>query len=207
MKTVFISSLLFILCFTSIAQTSPDYYIPSRTKISLKERVSGSVMLGTSLNFQNGHSSAATFIAPKINYSLTKKFSLTAGLIHYSVFPQGIFGTESVITKKQNSSNLLFAGGEYRLNKKVTVAGAVMADMSSVNKHINYKTMEFGMDYKISEHSSIGFRANVSQGSPDYHFDPKRGSYEYRPFSRGLYGDLLGGFGQWGAEELNRSFR
>ena len=206
------ASVLFLLfCLGSSAQTTEDYYVPAKPKITVKDRISGSVMAGTSVSFLNNSKNTAvtTFIAPKINYSLSKKFSLTAGLIHYS-FASGYGRTESYTTRgtRNLSGNLLFAGGEYKLNKRVLLSGAVMADMNGMSDRRNmYKAASIGMDYKVSEHSSIGFRATVSQGNMDYNFDPKRGSYEYRPFNNNSFGNVLTGFGEWGADGLNRAIR
>ncbi|MCW3072252.1 MAG: hypothetical protein JWO44_2142 [Bacteroidetes bacterium] len=207
------SVLFFLFCFGSFAQTTEDYYAPAKPKTTVKERISGSVMAGTSVSFLNNSKSTAvtTFIAPRINYSLSKKFSLTAGLIHYSFSPGFSAGrSESFLVsgKRNLSGNLVFAGGEYKLNKRVLLSGAVMVDANGMNKRQNmYKAASIGMDYKITEHSSIGFRATVSQGNMDYNFDPKRGSYEYRPFTNNSFGNVFTGFGEWGAEGLNRAIR
>jgi len=204
------SVLFFLLCLGSFAQTTEDYY-PAKRKATVKDRISGSVMAGTSLSFQSDSKNAAvaTFIAPKINYSLSKKFSLTAGFMHYSFGP-GFGRSESYTAsgKRNLSGNLVFAGGEYRLNKKVSLSGALMVDASGMSDRRNmYKAASFGMDYKMTEHSSIGFRATVSQGNMDYNFNPNRGSYEYRPFNNNSFGNIFTGLGEWGTDELNRAIR
>lgn len=214
MKKGIFSVLFSLFCFAAIAQTTEEYYLPSKPKVQLKDRISGSVMAGTSVSFLNGSKTAgfATYIAPKVNYSLSEKFSLTAGLIHYSLSPGTAYPlnrNESLYNsgKHNASANLFFAGGEYRLNKKVTLSGAVMADMKGMNnRQNNYRAVSAGMDYKVSKHSSIGFRATVSQGASDYNYDPKRGSYEYIPL-HDSFGNIFTGLGQWGVDELNRSIR
>ncbi|MCW3103981.1 MAG: hypothetical protein JWO09_2421 [Bacteroidetes bacterium] len=206
------SVLFFLLCLGSFAQTAEDYY-PAKRKATVKDRISGSVMAGTSLSFQSNskNASVATFIAPKINYSLSKKFSLTAGFMHYSLSPgfgSGRNESYTVAGKRNLSGNLVFAGGEYQLNRKVSLSGALMVDASGMSNRRNmYKAASFGMDYKMTEHSSIGFRATVSQGNMDYNFDPNRGSYEYRPFNNNSFGNIFTGLGEWGADGLNRSIR
>jgi predicted porin len=214
MKTT-LSVLFSLVCIVAFSQGADDYYSPVKPKVQLKDRVSGAVMAGTSLSFAAGSKNPAvtTFIAPKFNYQLSSKFSLTAGLIHYTIAPNTsyVINRSEMLTNgsgRNASGNLVFAGAEYKLNKKVLLSGAVMMDAGGVNERKNnYKAVAFGMDYKVSEHSSIGFRASVSQGSTDYIFDPKRGSYEYQPFSNTSFGNIFTGLGQWGTNELNRSIR
>jgi len=47
-----------------------------------------------------------------------------------------------------------------------------MTDVNSLNSNNpnnNFKAASFGLDYKVSEHSSIGFRATVSEGQRNYY--------------------------------------
>jgi hypothetical protein len=214
MKTI-VSVLFSFLCVGSVAQTAEDYYVPAKQKVLPKDRVSVSLMAGTSVSFLNGSKTAAfsTFIAPKLNYKISSKLSLNMGLMHYTITPNSSFTlnrNESFVnTGNRNSSgNLLFGGAEYKLNKRLIVSGAVMVDANGMKSWQNsYKAASVGMDYKLSEHSSIGFRATVSQGSSDYMFDQTRNSYQYRPFNNNSFGNMFSSFGQWGTEELNRTVR
>jgi hypothetical protein len=214
MKTT--AAVLFSLCCAySFAQTSEDYYAPAKQKATVKERISGSVMAGTSVSFMNNSKSASvtTFIAPKINYSISQKFSLTAGFIHYAFNPMGSYANGKNETfmsagSRNPGGNLIFAGGEYKLNKRVMLSGAVMTNVNGMNnRRDHYKAASIGMDYKVTEHSSIGFRATVSQGNMDYNIDPQRGSNEYRPFNNNSFGNIFTGLGEWGADGLNRAVR
>jgi hypothetical protein len=210
MKTKITFLLFSFFSFASLAQTD-DYYVPAKPK--LQDRVSGSIMAGTGVSFMgnSGNTAVSTFIAPKFNFRVSPKFSVSAGLMHYTLSPQSAFtlsNTESLRNgyNRPVSGNLVFVGGEYQLSKKVMLAGAVMTDMNSMNKRNGYKAVSFGMDYKVAEHASIGFRATVSQGSGDYNYDPKRGTYNYNPFMNNPAG-LIGGFGEWSTNELNRVIR
>jgi hypothetical protein len=215
MKASFFSVLFSVLSLATIAQSTDDYYSPAKPKLQVKDRISTSVVLGTQVSFLNNSKTSAvsTFIAPALNYKISQKFTLNAGLIHYQVSPMtavAISHNETLLNKDQrmHSGNLVFAGGTYQLNKKLSVNGAVMMDANSLNnRQNNYKAASLGMDYKISEHSSIGFKATVSQGSTDYDYNPSRGSYEYHPLTNNPFGNIIGGIGQWGTEELNRSIR
>jgi len=215
MKASFFSVLFSVLSMASIAQSTDDYYSPVKPKLQVKDRISTSVMMGTQVSFLNNSKSSAvsTFIAPALHYKLSEKFTLNAGLLHYQVSPMtavAISHDETLLNKGQrmHSGNLVFAGGAYQLNKKLSVNGAVMMDVNSLNnRQNNYKAASLGMDYKVSAHSSIGFRATVSQGSTDYDYNPNRGSYEYHPLTNNSFGNIITGMGQWGTDELNRSIR
>jgi hypothetical protein len=209
MKTLFASLLFFFAAFNLSAQE--DDYVAPKLKLKPVDRISASVSAGTSVSFSRNTSASSfsTFIAPTLKYKLTERFSVIGGLIHYNLNPNNgyrVYGNESSMSHHANASgNLIFAGGEYQLNKKLLISGAVMTDVQ--NKAIsrnNYKALSLGMDYKLTEHSSIGFRATVSQGSTDYMFDPGRGTYNYNPVLGNSFGNVIGGFGQWGAEGLNK---
>ncbi|MDF2438107.1 MAG: hypothetical protein K0Q95_2483 [Bacteroidota bacterium] len=209
MKTFFTSFLILIAVLDLSAQED-DYNRP-KSKLKPADRISASVSAGTSVSFSRNTtgSSFSTFIAPTLKYKLTERFSVTGGLFHYNLAPNSIYSnrTESIMnnTRVNSSGNLVFAGAEYKLNKKLLLSGAMMVDAQNktLNRN-NYKALSLGMDYKLSEHSSIGFRATVSEGSTDYMFDPARGTYNYNPVLGNSFGNAIGGFGQWGADELNR---
>jgi hypothetical protein len=211
MKKIIISSLFMVFgIFTNAQTTNDDYYNSSvKSRLFSKDRISASFMTGTSVSFYNKNSLVSTFIAPKINYELTYKFRLNVGFMHYSSHPNLIIQNENRTSSnnKNISSDLLFVGGEYLLNKKLSVSGAVMTNVSSLNnKQNNYKAAAIGFDYKVSEHSTIGIRAGVSQGDQNYMFNPKNNNFDYYPSADRSNG-LINGFGQWGADELNRNIR
>lgn len=206
-----ITSVLFFFAALCASAQTDDYYTASKPKTKLEDRISGSVTAGTGITFwgNSKNTAVSTFIAPKFNYKVSEKFYLTAGLMHYTLGPNNYYpisNSESLInhSNRNSSGNLVLAGAEYQLNKKVIVSGAFMTDVNSIrNTKDNYKALSLGMDYKVSPHSSIGLRATVSQGSSDYMFDPNRGTYNYNP-TQNTFGNVFSGLGQWSAEELNR---
>jgi hypothetical protein len=210
MKMILASIAFFFSSLLSFAQTAAnDYYIGSKPKKKIEDRVSGSVMLGTSVSFLNSkNSGVTTFIAPKLNYKLTEKFSLHAGLLHYnSSFTsnrnEGCFAPGS----GNLSGNLLFVGGDYKMNKKLLVSGSVMMETkNNRNFDNNFKAVSLGMEYKVSKHSSIGIKAIISEGNSDYMTDP-RGSSLNRNLNNNSFGDPFSSFGQFGSSEMNNSFR
>lgn len=203
MKKITVSFLFLISSIISIAQTSNDDYYgaPVKPKLLAKDRISASVIVGTGVNFSGNSRSTSftTFIAPKINYQLSKKFKINVGLMHYTATPNtGFFmnPNEAIINRsnKSISGNLIFVGGEYQLNKKVILSGAVMMDASGLNnKQNNYKAASFGVDYKVSEHSSIKFETTISNGQGNYYNNPfpATGSNSFGGFSNGMNNSIF----------------
>lgn len=197
---------------TIVAQTiSDDYYNPSKPKLVSKDRVSASISMGAGVSFLNStkNTSYTTFIAPKIGYQLSSKFKLNIGLMHYTAAGNTFMNQNEAgnTGNKTFSGNLLFVEGQYKLNKRTIMSGAVMYDANGFNasKQNNYKAVSFGLDYKLSEHNSIGFRAILSQGSGNYMLNPKTNTFDYYQSSNPMQ-TMMSGFGQWGTEQLN-SFR
>jgi hypothetical protein len=215
MKNIFVSLLFFNLSIFAIAQnTGEDYYSPAaKAGLLSKDRVSVSMMAGTSLSFSNNRNNyISTYIAPKINYQLTEKLRLNLGMIHLTsypvVFQAGNIEKDNVSAKKNNSNNLLFVGGEYQLNKKILVSGAVMTNPTSIdNKQNNYKAAAVGIDYKVSKHSTIGIRASISQGNENNFFDFNRGSINRSSSNFNPAGNTLNGMDLWENDTWNTSIR
>lgn len=165
---------------TALAQTATDDYFesPAKPKLSAADRVSASIEAGTGVSFLDSKmAGVATYVAPKINYQLTDRFRLNIGFMHYTCTPNTAFimnRNEAIFnpSRQNTSGNLIMVGGDYALNKKLTLSGAVMTDVNSLNSNTpnnNFKAASLGLDYKVSEHSSIGFRATISEGQRSYY--------------------------------------
>ena len=182
MKKLITTSLSFVFATIMFAQTdSGDYYLPSKTKLSVKDRVSASISIGTGISFLNTTKNTAfsTFIAPKIGYQLSPMFKLNVGLMHYTITGNTFMAlnqNEALFNsgKKTISGNLLFVEGQYKLNKRLIMSGAVLYDANgfSKNKKDNYKAASIGLEYKTSEHSSIKFETTISAGQGNYYTNP-----------------------------------
>jgi len=204
-----------ILFFASsvISQTVNDeYYSPAKKKLFSKDRVITSLSMGTSMSFLNSSQTTgiATFIAPKIGYQLTDKFQLNVGLMHYTLTGNTFMplnNNEALYNSgnKNVSGNLIFAEGQYQLNKKWMMTGAVMMDANSLNnKQNNYKAISLGLNYKVTEHSYIGISGTLSQGnSENYIFNAKNNSYEYSPHNDLFFPGLMSGLGKCTVSALN----
>lgn len=200
-----------------VAQTSIDHDYIANPKIISKDRVSSSIIAGGGISFLNSAKSPmyTTFVAPKIGYEITPKFKLNIGLMHYTTSGNNFMqlnSKESVLNSgnKSISGNLIFVGGDYQLNPKLIMSGSVMVDANDVRtKQNNFKAATLGFDYKISERSSIGFKASVSQGNNDYFMNSRTGNYDYNPNNINSAGALLlSPLTQWGMENtLNPAIR
>ncbi len=210
-----ITSLSFLFCVSIVvSQTiTDDYYTPAKKKSFSADRVVTSLSMGTSMSFLNSskNPSVCTFIAPKIGYQFNNKFQLNIGLLHYNLAGNTFMplnsGEALYNGKRQNvSGNLIFVEGQYQLNKRWMMSGAVMADANSLNnKQNNYKAISLGMNYKVAEHSYIGISATVESGQGNY-FNPndKTNPYYYGTGNNDMFRSInVGGVGQLGAQVLN----
>lgn len=199
---------LFLFSVTLVAQTSADdYYNPAKPKLLSKDRVSASISAGAGISFLNSKNTAyTTFIAPRIGYQLSNKFKLNIGLIHYTMTGNTfmpINQNESLFNSSDRSlsGNMVFLEGQYKLNRRVIMSGAVMTNVNNFSSRQNsFKAMSLGMDYKVSRHSTIGFKAIISQGETPYYNNPgfSNGASMYNTF---------GGFGQDFTRDLNNSIK
>lgn len=192
-----------------VAQTSVDDDYVANPKSISQNRVSASISMGTGLSFLNSTKSTmySTFVAPKINYQISPKFKLNIGVVHYAASGNNFMplnSKESVLNSgnRSISGNLIFVGGDYQLNSRLIMSGSVMVDANDVRtKQNNFKAATLGFDYKISERSSIGFKASVSQGNNNYFINPRTGNYDYNPNNINSVGALLlSPLSQWGIE-------
>ncbi len=199
--------------FLGAQSTTDDYFTTSKPKLLSRDRVSTSVSVGAGLSFFGSSKNTAftTFIAPKIGYQMTNKFKLNLGLMYYSItgntfMPMNQNEALFNSSNKTRTGNLLFVEGQYQLNKRIAVSGAVMYDANNFpNKQSNYKAVALGMDYKVSKHSSIGFKAIISQGENPY-YNTHIGTYNFGSTTAPM-GEIFGGLGQEFTRSLNSSIR
>lgn len=208
-KLITFTLFLFSAAFSQAQSTTDDYFNPSKPKLLSKDRVSASISAGAGVSFLSTSKTTAftTFIAPKIGYQLTNRFKLNVGLMHYSItgntfMPinqnEALFNTNN----KARTGNLLFVEGQYQLNKRVAVSGAVMYDANNMaNRQNNFKAVSVGMDYKVSKNSTLSFRTVVSQGNSPYI------NNGFGAQTNPMMFDSFGGFGNDFTNRLNSSIR
>lgn len=208
-KLITFTLFLFGATFIYAQSTTDDYFNPSKPKLLSKDRVSASISAGAGVSFLGSSKNTAftTFIAPKIGYQISNRFKLNVGLMHYSItgntfMPinqnEALFNSNS----KSRTGNLLFVEGQYQLNKRVAVSGAVMYDANNIaNRQNNFKAISVGMDYKVSKNSTLSFRTVVSQGNSPYLNGGFGGQTNPMMF------DSFGGIGNEFTNRLNSSIR
>ncbi|MFL5762466.1 MAG: hypothetical protein ACJ77K_00910 [Bacteroidia bacterium] len=206
MKKVFFFSLLFLSAASYAQTTTDDYFDPAKPKLKPKDRISGSISAGTGVSTFNKSTYYSAFIAPKISYQLNDRFKMNFGLMHYSITGNTFMplsSTEALYnpSRRNASGNLLFAGGEYKLSRRVTFGGAVMTDVNNLSKN-SYKAASLGLKYQTSNHSWISIETSISNGQSPY-FDTHQGMYNFGP-ANGL--SPFGGVGQDFTNSLNNSF-
>lgn len=205
-------TLTLILASASLSQaqsTAEDYFTPSKKKLLSAERVSASISAGAGVSFLGSSKNTAftTFVAPKIGYQLNERLKLNLGLMHYSITGNtymAVGQNEALINpnSKNRTGNLIFAEGEYLVNKKISVNGGVMVDANNFNNSKNnYKAVSLGMDYKVSKHSSIGFKAIISEGDSPY----RNGSFGGQ--ANPMMFDSFGGIGNEFGNRMNAAIR
>jgi hypothetical protein len=214
MKKLITLSLFCLFAISLSSQTAEDdYYTGTKPKLLSKDRVSASISAGAGVSFLNSSKNTAysTFIAPRISYLVTNRFKLNIGLMHYTVtgnmFTPASQNESLLNNRNKNiSGNMIFVEGQYLLNKRTVLSGAVMVDANNYSKqNTNFKAATLGLDYKVSKHSSIGIRATVSQGTGDY-FNPSTRSFDYNPFTQNPWGNNAPR-GQMSGDALFPSFR
>ena len=203
---------IWILCCSSVifgqTTTEDDYF--SKPKTRAADKISTSLIAGTGVSFLNSSKSPVytTYISPKIAYQISPKFNLDMGLMHYSASENSFIqlNKNEFILNTSNrtvTGNLVFVGGDYQLNPRLVMTGAVMMDARDLsNRQNNYKAASLGLDYKISEHSSIGISASISTGNGDYYINSRTGKYGYNPNIPNTVESLfLSPMTQWGMEK------
>lgn len=220
-KLITFSLFLISASFLGAQVVTDDYYSTSKPKLLSADRVSASISAGAGVSFLGSSNNTAftTFIAPKIGYQMTEKFKLNVGLMHYSItgntfMPartnefvhsgRPINQNEALVNtnNKSRTGNLLFVEGQYQLNKRVAVSGAVMYDANNIaNRQNNFKAVSVGMDYKVSKNSTLSFRTVVSQGESPYLNGGFGGQTNPMMF------DGFGGIGNEFSNRLNSSIR
>ena len=205
-----ITSILILYCSSVIvAQTTAEDDYFSKPKITSTDKISTSIIAGWGYSFLNSTKSSiySTFIAPKIGYQISPKFKLDIGLMHYSASGNTFMqlNSDGYILNTGNkpvSGNLVFVGGNYQLNQRLIMSGSMMMDANNLyTKQSNYKVATLGLDYKVSEHSSIGIKASLAQGNSNNYLNSGMENYNYNPNIMNSTGSLfLSPLTQWGIE-------
>jgi len=182
MKKIISFILISFLTFSLFAQINneDDYYDPNFNtgldsasfypENNVEKKLTTSITAG-SMFFNSSYGNAfSSYIAPSIDYSVSKRFKLRTGLMlaNTNLFSSG----NSEINYYSNRYNnvMLFAQGEYQLNKKILLRSTIIKDLNNSLSNSSFESYSFGFDYKIGEKSSIGIDIQFSKNNyPFYH--------------------------------------
>jgi hypothetical protein len=139
--------------------------------------------------------SYATF-APTFNYRVTPKLNLeVTGLLFRG--SQSLYqipaSTGIQHNFSQNPNQFFFnANGKYALTEKLSLTGSMFKSLNSnqspqINPYfLDYKGVNVGLNYKISEHIDVGAQFEYSNGLNNYLH--QNGFGQYSPYQQSLYG-------------------
>ena len=178
-------------------QLLPNFYRPldpseiNESKPSTDEKLDFNMTVGTGFASFGGQSMMNSYLAPSIGYQVNSNLKLNfTGIIANtnpismnrvsSPSPQGGF-----VPFAQNNSFAISGEGIYQPNDRLYIrAGGQYADRSMAPFQLypgnnqfasDYKSVNFGMGYKISENSSISFQMQFSDG-----YNPFVNPYSHR---------------------------
>ncbi|MDR2835194.1 MAG: hypothetical protein LBV69_03200 [Bacteroidales bacterium] len=191
-KIVYITLSFIILSFSCFSQEIKEYYYDdfqsvsdniseynnslevnnTKKKLSLldKDRFHFRLTTGTSFTNFGNNSLYSVYTMPEINYRITDKFSISAGMIqNFSYFPNFSQNKENPIPMSSKMYNTtVFVKGEYQPLEKLILQGTVFYSPSSFNNSDSFSFTNFGMEYKITEKFSIGADVSIIKGNSQY---------------------------------------
>ncbi|NVO01630.1 MAG: hypothetical protein HXX09_02930 [Bacteroidetes bacterium] len=206
-----LSVLVILICisFSITAQTVTNASDTTKKENLLKKlskKLSYEVKVGTSVFSDTKHFSASSLeIAPIVNLNLKRNFRLFAGtsFVSTQVFGNKTTNSENLSTTNNDKrfySSILMVGGAYDVSKRLTISGSVFTQTQLFNLKSfdeNFKNaakgISLGLNYKVSEKSSIGIEIQFHDGS---NFDTYRNLNSY-PLNH-LNSNIPSGFGNSG---------
>ena len=151
---------------------------------TVADRINVSVYTGAGVGFIGKSAvSSSTYFAPVVGYRFTPKFKLNMGLLHYNIngntfINRALTNNHFPENRYAASGNLLLLEGQYALNHRTIVSGAVLYNVPSFSgKQGNYKGATFGLDYKVTPHTTFSIRTTVIQGNGNL-----------QPYERSMFG-------------------
>jgi len=145
---------------------------------SEKKQISYNMTVGSAfMTGFNGLSALNTYITPVFSTPLSKKFILDGGfaIVNTSFNPAFVKGNDfqNNTLSGNYTSAFIFTGGRYLLNDRITISGQGYTEVCSFNNNYNAKKQlnnnikgaVLGVDYKLSESSTLGIQLNFSNGN------------------------------------------
>lgn len=184
--------IIIVLSLSLSAQTNIQQRPDSNNEPALEKKVDYSLSTGTSFFTSPGHANGSTFyLAPEFKFKLSPKFKVNAGVIlmqnrfnFYNMPSTAATSSErSVVLKSGPSTDgVAYASGNYEVNSRLSFSGNVMSTFSpggysaqNAAWQNSFRSMSFGVNYKLSEHMTIGGGVRMVQSNG---FNPYTG-YNY----------------------------
>lgn len=157
---------------------SPDEVHPEIEKKSgtTDKKFDIGLSAGTSFVYsKNSGGGMSTFVAPELTYKLTPRVHLNVGVmllnsnLVYNRYRMMDDEPSVVVRTKPAFSTLAYVSGDYLINDRLTVSGMLMRDLSGTSRFGSYtpsiQAMSLHLDYKITDHMSIGAGVHMRQGN------------------------------------------
>jgi len=194
-RLVSVVILFTIIINSSVAQHELKSGMPSDS-ISQK-KLSYSLKMGTSyITSSHKNEMFSTYVSPEMNYQLTSKFSLNAGIMFMSssigivqsrnsdIYQSGIY--------QPFTGTIVYAGGSYQLNDRITLNGTAYTQLSNPmlqkgfanSNQNNIKGVGLGIDYKLTEHSSFSIQFDMNNNPLNSGCLPRYGHTFQSPYCR-----------------------
>jgi hypothetical protein len=184
MKRIIASSLLIFGCFNGIvifcqqsdSRIDHDQPVIKKDTIIISDdhkapktkKMNTGLEVGTSFMYSpNYYYAPSVFIAPNINYRLSSKFLLHAGLIYEKSSVHTLYSVDNQSDKIiPLNRTYLYAGGSYLVGPKLTISGSVFKLINNTSNSTHYQNpyymnaqgFQLDLNYKVSNSISVGFQ-------------------------------------------------
>lgn len=192
MKTSLFCIVIAVLSLSVSAQTNIQQKPDSNTEPALEKKVDYTFSTGTSFFTSPGHANGSSFyLAPEFKFKVSPKFKVNAGVMlmqnRFNLYTMPSMANTSsersvVLKSGPSTDGVAYASGNYEVNPRLSFSGSVVSTFSpggysSQNAawQNSFQSMSFGVNYKLSEHMSIGGGVHVIQSNG---FSPYNG-YNY----------------------------
>lgn len=141
------------------------------------------------------NSGVFTTIAPNLNYMVTPKLKLEAGVVfvtgNHNFYQMPVGETQQSVFQRTNQVSV-YTQGEYLLTDRLTLTGAFYKTFtpggtSQINPYaLNYNDMYMGLDYKLTKNIKLGAAIRYTNGNS---FVNPRGIGLYSPNKVDIFGN------------------
>lgn len=178
--------------------------ITPKTGNSIQEpKLSYHLTMGTNVMYAKGYGTGMSgYVSPELSYKLTPRFRVNAGVMFFQtkmgyINYQMNYSDKSVVVKSPPTSGALaYVSGDYAINNRLTFSGMVIRDMNNLGGNSTqqsifntpYQAVSMHLDYKLTDHISIGAGVRMSQGNRWNYPSPYNGYNYNSPYSSNLFG-------------------